>query len=75
MHTRGPGRTHKDATSGTERTLDLVLSNCRDKIVHFDIDEEGDYTPYRVRVKKNQLGERVTEKVLSNPEVGILFLF
>lgn len=66
MHTRGPGRTHKDATSGTERTLDLVLSNCRDKIVHFDIDEEGDYTPYRVRVKKNQLGERVTEKVFTD---------
>ena len=59
LHAGGPGRTHMDATSKTERVLDLVMSNSKDKFGWLGVDEKLDYTPYRVRTRKGKTPERV----------------
>ena len=38
LHAGGPGRTHMDATSKTERVLDLVMSNSKDKFGWLGVD-------------------------------------
>ena len=50
----GPGLTHVDATSGNSRVLDLVITNCDDKIEKVMIDEDLEFTPYRVRVTRGK---------------------
>ena len=59
LHTGGPGRTHRDATSKTERTLDLVLSNAKEKIDWLKVDEDLEFTPYRVKLEKGKTSSRV----------------
>ena len=58
LHTGGLGRTHRDATSKTERTLDLVMSNVKDKFSWLEVDED-DFTLYRVRLVKGKAPSQV----------------
>ena len=68
LHTRGDGRTHVDATAGSSRILDLAFSNINaDKIKFFDIDEERNHTPYRIKLKAGKAGkEREVSKVFTD---------
>ena len=52
---KGKGHTHFDATTNTSRVLDYVISNIKQKFVHFEIDDNCLFTPYRVRVSRDKL--------------------
>ena len=46
----GNPRTHFDVSSGTSRTLDLVLTNRLHKHTRFEVDHDLRVTPYTLRV-------------------------
>ena len=65
---KGKGHTHFDATTNTSRVLDYVISNIKQKFVHFEIDDNCLFTPYRVRVSRDKLDKtkRLTSRVYSD---------
>lgn len=64
----GIGHTHIDATAGTSRVLDLIMSNEKDNITELVVDEKQDFTPYRVKVSRDKatLGERRYHRTYSD---------
>ena len=64
--------THCDLKSGLNRALDLVVTNCLEKIEKFDIDHELAYAPFSVRFKNGSASKCMTDHkaIMMDIEVG-----
>ena len=68
---KGNPRTHFDVSSGTSRTLDLVVTNCIDDHENFVIDHERKVTPYTMKVSGQNVIENHCDHVAMTGELKV----